>query len=90
MAETLTGWGVKDPEGRLLPFLPKGSRALALDAASSYLDTWRSPGAPGCRGGQKAAADVRYLRRSWASFTTRLRALGYRVVKVELREVTEC
>lgn len=86
MAETLTGWGVVDPEGRWLVTEPAPNRAQAEMAAAERLRS-RCTGDPGCPSGKHAAFEYFRDESQGVRFGRRLRALGYRVVRVELREV---
>lgn len=84
MPDTLTGWGVRDPEGDLMPLWPQPNEHSAWEEARERLIDWE-PGDEGC---EQGAALARDFRLTVDDRTAGFRALGYRVLRVELREVT--
>jgi hypothetical protein len=77
----VTGWGVRDPEGRLLPVV-KSAKPRAWKGAMDYLRYERTTRGPGDAAGGAVSWDCRL---PFPDVVKGLRALGYRVERVELR-----
>lgn len=82
MSDPLTGWGVVDPEGRLLRLAPEAAEQDAWSALETYLYDLECS--------ELADEEIGPIfNGSPEAFEASVHALGYRAVQVTLTEATE-